>query len=338
DWLALAKVSITNTVATLGTALTQDNAKLIKRYTNKVLLLFDGDEAGKSAARRSLPILLSEGLFARGLFLPDQLDPDEFIAAKGDTALRQLIQHAPDLFELISAEQWTLAKGTPAGKIQLLDEFAPTLALIPDERLRRLYCENFANMIGVELKVVEQSVKRAAGAAPTAHVQPKSAAVSAPIPEAQPAPVLIDLTKVPRAEIELLNLMLMKEVYLKEALKSEVGSEFVHPGAKIVFARIAKEYGQMPSKFDTLSALLADQVKPVETITRYITEPYANLNNEAATKLLQDCIKRVKNDFLRSKSKALVSGLRGSVEANPSEQLEQIMNIHKDRRSLNRDS
>jgi DNA primase len=335
DWLALAKISVNNTVATLGTALTLDHAKLVKRYTSKVLLLFDGDEAGKAAARRSLPILLSEGLFARGLFLPDALDPDEYIAEHGANALRQLIQTAPDLFELISSEQWLLAKGTPAGKIQLLDEFAPILALIPDARLRRLYCENFSNMIGVELKLVEQSVKQALGAAP----QPIVAKPAVNPTVAAPSQVTVfDLNKAPRAEVELLNLMLMKEVYLKEAIQSQVVEQFTHPGCTAVFRKILEVYGQMPSKFDTLSALLADQVKPVEIITRYITEPYVNLNTEAANKLLQDCIKRVKNDFLRSKSKALVSGLRGTGDVNPSEQLEQIMNIHKDRRSLNRDS
>lgn len=331
DWLALAKVSINNIVATLGTALTPEHAKLIKRYTNKVLLLFDGDEAGRSAAKRSLPILLAEGLFARGLFLPDELDPDEFIAERGAQNLRQLIQSAPDLFELISSEQWLQHKGTPTGKVQLLDEFGPIIGLIPDQRLRRLYVENFANMIGVEPRLVEQSVKKTPQSA-----APRPKPIERPAPAADD-PTVYDLTKAPRAEVEILNLMLMKEVYLVEALREQVGVEFLHPGTQGVFAKIAEVYGLMPNKFDTLSALLVDRVKPVETITRYITEPYINLSGEAANKLLQDCIKRVKNDFLRSKSKALVSSLRGTGEANPSEQLEQIMNIQRNRRSLNRE-
>lgn len=333
DWLALAKVSINNIVATLGTALTHDHAKLIKRYTNKVLLLFDGDEAGKSAARRSLPILLSEGLHARGLFLPEELDPDEFIQERGEQALRQLIQSAPDLFDLIATEQWIAHKGSPTGKVQLLDEFGPVLAQIADPRLKRLYAENLANMLGVDIKLIAETLR----SSPPAVAQP-AREMSVPTPQAAPMPPVFELSKVPRAEVEILNVMLMKEVYLKEALTSEVGEHFKHPGSKAVFARIAEVYRQMPNKFDTLSALLADEVRPVETITRHLTEPYTSLNDEAAGKLLQDCIKRVKSDFLRSKSKELVSSLRGAAEANPSQQLEQIMNIHKDRRSLNRDS
>ncbi len=338
DWLALAKVSINNMVATLGTALTLEHAKLIKRYTHNVLLLFDGDEAGKSAARRSLPILLAEGVKVRGLFLPDKLDPDEFIQAKGAPALRQLIQSAPDLFDLIAYGQWTAAKGSPSGKIQLLDEFAPVLAQIADIRLRTLYSQNLARMIDVDVVLVEQSVTRAAAGRP----HPGSAIRAKEAPPGMPSPTpamdKIDLAKGLPAEIEILNLMLMKEVYLKEALRSAVGDEFKHSGCRAVFQRIAEVYRLMPNKFDTLSASLADEVTPVETITRHLSEPYASLTSENGAKFLQDCIVRVKRDFSRVKSKELISSLRGTGEINPSEQLEQIMNIHKNRKSLNSDS
>ena len=162
---------------------------------------------------------------------------------------------------------------------------------------------------------------------------PKPAS-EAPEPEKRPQ---IELIKVTRAEIDLLNVMLMKEVYLKEALKTDVGDKFANAGAGQVYQRIAEVYGLMPSKFDTLTALLVGEVKPVETITRHLSEPFTSLNDEAAIKLVQDCVKRIKENNLRMKSKELVSTLRAG-PANPSDQLEQIMNIHKNRRSLTRDS
>jgi len=346
DWLALAKVSIGNTVATLGTALTADHAKLIKRYTQRVLLLFDGDEAGKAAARRSLPILLSEGLMARGLFLPDKLDPDDFLRQKGEQALRALIQAAPDLFDLVATEAWLAAKGSPTGKVQLLDELGAVLAQVADPRLKRLYRISLANLLDVDPKMFDQTESGAKGASSTAKMPPSQQNLarpvglmptSAPPLEGQDLPT-IDLTKAPAAEKELLNVILLKEVYLQEALASDVQLKFSHPGCTAVFQRIQEVYRQMPNKFDTLSALLVDQVRPVETITRHLSEPYTNLSDEAARRLLQDCIKRVKSNFLRSKSKELVKSLHGAGGSVPSDQLEQIMNIHKDRRSLNRDS
>lgn len=343
DWLALAKASINNIVATLGTALTADHAKALKRYTNRALLLFDGDEPGRQAARRSLPILLSEGVHARGLFLPDDLDPDEFIQERGGPALRQLIQSAPDLFDLVSAEIWMAHKGSPTGKIQVLDEVASLLANAADPRLRRLYAQNVANLLDVEVRLVEQSIAKASGggSAPSAIQRPSAPQPAQHAPKAAAvasSPGKIDLAKVPRVELELLNVILMKEVYLKEALKAEVGAQLTHPGARRVFERVAEVYGQMPSKFDTLSALLTGEVSPADAITRHLSETYTGLGEDAATKLLQDCIKRVKENHLRLKSKELVKTLRGGGPVNSAEQLEQIMNVQKTRRSLNRDS
>ena len=341
DWLALAKVSIGNVVATLGTALTTEHAKLIKRYTQRVLVLFDGDEPGRAAARRSLPILLGEGLMARGLFLPDELDPDDFIKQRGEPALRQLIASAPDLFDLVSAELWKGAKSSPSGKVQVLDELAPILAALPDPRLRRLYAQNVSNLLDVEAALVGQSMARVTtgSAGSPRHSAPapspaRAEKVAAPAPNSNK----IDLSKVPRAELELLNVILMKEVYLKEALAAEIAGQFSHPGARAVFQRISEEYGQMPSKFDILSALLAEEVKPAEAVTRHLSESYTSLPEEALSKLLQDCIKRVKENHLRSKSKELVSGLRGSDPTQSTQQLEQIMNVQRSRRSLNRES
>ncbi len=344
DWLALAKYAVNNMVATLGTALTQDHARVIKRYTNRVLLLFDGDEAGKTAATRSLPILLNEGLHARGLFLPENLDPDDFLKKYGVTELRKVIAQAPDLFDLVTTHAWLQAKGSASGQIQLMDEFAPILAQTNDPRYRSLYIRNFANMLDVDARLVEQSVKKVLSGSPAAPLKPVLARPAAPAPKPiqeavveAPKPLLFDLKKAPNSEVELLNVILLKEVYLKEALESGIDDQFAHPGVKLVFKRIAEVYRQMPSKFDSLSALLAGEVTPVEIITRHLSGNYTGLDNEAAHKLLQDCIKRVKQNFLRVKSKELVSSLRGAGPANPTDQLEQIMNIHKSRKSLNRE-
>jgi hypothetical protein len=197
-------------------------------------------------------------------------------------------------------------------------------------------------MLSVDVRLVEQSVVAATSKATSAIPVAKSSQESQllpPQPEAPvPAPVSFDLTKVPRAELEILNVILSKEVYLKEALGADIADKFSHPGAQGVFRRIAEVYGQMPSKFDTLSALLAGEVKPVEMITRHLTDPYTSLDADGVHKLLQDCIKRVRETSLRLKSKELVSGLRAGDPAKSSEQLEQIMNVQKIRRSLNRES
>jgi DNA primase len=350
DWLALAKAGIMNIAATLGTALTADHAKMIKRYTNKVLILFDGDNAGRSAAQRSLPILLEAGLLARGLFLPNQLDPDEYIEAHGKEQLRKLIAGAPDLFELISNELWSHSKSSPTGKVELLDQIAPILAKAQDPRLRSLYTDNLSRMMDVSTALIDQSVKAfLAGSSahpsravpsPRDRFEPSGSEARATAVPASlaPAQAKIEMKGIGKVELELLNVLLMQEVYLKTAIDAGVMELFSHPGAKLVAKRIMEVYRLMPNKFDNLSALLAGEVQPPEAVTRHLSEPYRSLTNDGAAKLLQDCIKRVKENDLRTRSKELVSNLRGSNPADSSEQLEQIMNIHRDRRSLNRNS
>lgn len=101
DLVSIYQAGLKNVVATMGTALTPDHAKLIKRLTNNVVVLFDGDDAGKMAAERSLPILLSQGLFPRGLTLTEAKDPDEFVIKFGTEALKKQIDSAPDLFKVV---------------------------------------------------------------------------------------------------------------------------------------------------------------------------------------------------------------------------------------------
>lgn len=89
DMLALFQAGIRNVVAPLGTALTSDQARLLKRFTRNVVMLFDGDSAGQMAAERSLPILLKEGLLPVGVTLPSDMDPDDFVQKYGASELQE---------------------------------------------------------------------------------------------------------------------------------------------------------------------------------------------------------------------------------------------------------
>ncbi|MEZ4871839.1 MAG: DNA primase [Bdellovibrionales bacterium] len=101
DLIALYSAGIKNVVATLGTALTIDHAKLLKRYSKNVVVLFDGDQAGRVAAEKSLPLLLKEGLYPKGFLLPENQDPDEYLKAHGAKILKDRLRKAPDLFQMV---------------------------------------------------------------------------------------------------------------------------------------------------------------------------------------------------------------------------------------------
>ena len=90
-----------NTIAPLGTALTPGHLRRLKRFTHRVVLLFDGDEAGKAAAARSLPILFEQGFSSRVLILPEQEDPDTFLRTSGGQFFEDLLNKASPAIDFI---------------------------------------------------------------------------------------------------------------------------------------------------------------------------------------------------------------------------------------------
>ncbi|MBE5792797.1 MAG: DNA primase [Clostridiales bacterium] len=103
DTVALLKYGIPGAVATLGTALTEEQARLMKRYVSEVWVSYDGDSAGQKAALRALDILEEAGLNARVIAYPGKMDPDEFLRAKGRDAWNDLRKLDPIEYKLIRA-------------------------------------------------------------------------------------------------------------------------------------------------------------------------------------------------------------------------------------------
>jgi DNA primase len=101
DLVSLFQAGLKNVAASMGTALTAEHAKLIKRLTTNVVVLFDSDEAGQRAAERSLPLLLAAGLYPKGLILTDAKDPDEYVTKFGMESLKQKIDTSPELFNMV---------------------------------------------------------------------------------------------------------------------------------------------------------------------------------------------------------------------------------------------
>ena len=123
---------IHNAVATLGTALTESHVAVLKRLAQKVVLIFDGDQAGINAAEKAIPRFLAQDVDLRILTVPDGLDPDEFVDQRGGDALLQLAEAAPEAFEyqlrLLMSRYGTT---TVDGRQRVLDGILNLLTLSP---------------------------------------------------------------------------------------------------------------------------------------------------------------------------------------------------------------
>ena len=339
DFLALYQAGVQNVVATLGTALTVDHARILKRFTRNVVVLFDGDEAGQSAAERSAPILLSQGLYPRALVLPDEQDPDEFLQSQGREALESLLKTAPELFSVLIQRKLKGHQGTNSEKVALIDVLGPLVVASPDDRLRDLYTMELAQWLGLERGWVREAIKKGGSRGPKESA--KSEILSRPsaptIKAEEDNEEMILVEKPPRAELELLNLALLQKEYLEEVLASNVVSHFQNLQLKKIFGVVERHYRQTPSDFDSLTGILSSRVRPPSTVSLHLEKPFSDISREGAKKLILDCSRKIREADLRAKHKEIAAHLRGLRSGDQLDQLEQIMNIQRDRHALKND-
>ncbi|MBI4209288.1 MAG: DNA primase [Deltaproteobacteria bacterium] len=160
DLISLWQAGLPNVVATLGTALTPFHMEALRRYTDQIVLLFDGDAAGKRAAWRSLEPFLKASLFPKMVFLPDGEDPDQHVQKRGTPFLLEQISKAPFLLDVVMDEGFREAGQGIPDRARWLEGMLPILASIEDPLARGLYLQRVTDRTGLPLAVLEERLSR----------------------------------------------------------------------------------------------------------------------------------------------------------------------------------
>ena len=158
DWLALRKYGLGEAVATLGTALTDRHVRKLKGYAKEAVIVFDSDEAGKSAALKSLHVFANEGLTARAAVLPAGDDPDSFVNENGLERFLDLLEQASPMFDFFLEQKMTPGDSDEK-KVRALKEILPVLTEIRDFTMRSLYVRRLSEKIGIREEVVLTELK-----------------------------------------------------------------------------------------------------------------------------------------------------------------------------------
>jgi len=253
DAIAVWQAGIKETVASLGTALTVDQLRLIGRHTRNVLACFDGDAAGRKASLRALEIFLAAGLLGRGIFIPPGYDPDTFIKERGAEAFDELVRSAELLVDYFLQSLEPLARGSIDQKAEAARKIAEKVRLIVDEMPANLLIRKAVDT----LRIDEQLLR--------AHARSKRDAVV-------PLPKIADVR--PSAELALL----MSAVRFPE-LRSEISSRNVIDSfedqiladllRKVVEAKDSKailETEVQDLLTDRQRKLLSDRVGPLDSL------------------------------------------------------------------------
>ncbi len=161
DVVMMHQLGITNVVASCGTSLTVEQVRLIKKFTENITIMYDGDSAGIHAAERAVPMILDEGMNVRIVPLPEGEDPDSFSRKHSLEEVRAYIaENEKDFIVFNTDKMLAQAAGDPVKKAGLINGIADTIAHIPDAVKRTTYAEAVARQFDMEVSNLLERIAR----------------------------------------------------------------------------------------------------------------------------------------------------------------------------------
>ena len=161
DVLSMHQLGIRNVVASSGTSLTVDQIRLIRKFTNNITIIYDGDGAGIKAALRGIGLVLKEGMNVKVVLLPDGQDPDDFARRHTLEEVRDHIEtHQQDFINFKTDLLLDEAGNDPIKRANLINDIADTIALIPDAVIRAVYVRTCADKFEIDEQILTDRVSR----------------------------------------------------------------------------------------------------------------------------------------------------------------------------------
>ena len=296
DQMALFRAGVTNAVATCGTALTGEHGKLLKRYADRVLLLFDQDKAGQAATFRSMEVLLPAGLSVAVVTLGEGEDPDSFLAARGEEAMAARLAAARPVLDYFSDVSLAQHGDGAEGKARAIEQILDKFSLLNSDIERDLYLKALAERTGLD----EVTLRRKIVSAPARRGAPSPQAPTPPVP-VRPRSENRQENIGDKAQKNLLRLLLLAEPeYRRKVREGGVDAFFTGPVfrdcAGYLLGRENNE-GALPIDIIDVSELSAGQVELLSSLI-LMNENEADQIGEIAGQIFADCCRAVERNRL----------------------------------------
>ena len=172
DCISVFAAGFQNVIASSGTAFTEMQARLLGRYSKKVVVNFDPDTAGAKATERTLGLLVEEELEVKVLTLEPGFDPDLFIRRKGKDTYAEVLRHSHRYFDyLIERARVQFSIRTPEGKVKAVNHLLPHIQRVPSRIVRDELAHEIAQKLGIDSAVLRQELKHVAANRSTATIK-----------------------------------------------------------------------------------------------------------------------------------------------------------------------
>jgi DNA primase len=367
DVISLHQAGVENVVASSGTALTEDQVRLIKRYTENITILYDGDPAGIRASFRGIDIILAQGLNVKVVLFPDGEDPDSYAQRVSSQELqRYLNEEAKDFIRFKTDILAKDAGSDPIKRAEMIREVVLSVAEIPDGIKRQVYIQECANILSVDEqvlinetnKVLRNKLKRRNK---PGDYLPEPEHIPLPQPKDEPADEKVDSRA---QEVDLIRLLLHyanlpvkvkihnleedEEVETEITVGEYLMFELYHEGLQMhdpTLQRVAQIYAEAISNnvFPELSELINNPDRKVaEVCADLLTERYEVSENWSnfhdiypdredlnLDKAVKDCIYKLKIKHVMRLSETISEELK-----NPQLPEERLINLLEEKRHL----
>ena len=309
DLISLHQYGIKNVVATLGTALTIGQIKLLKRFTRNVTIAFDTDEAGIKATIKSLALFLENEISPRILTLPRGVDPDEFIHREKETAFRQKLEQAPPLIEFyIKQVLKRKDSSTTEGSLGIIRELAPLISKLGDITAKNLYIQKLSQAINVTEQVIRTEIA--------------TAATSAKSKQSEARNLPLKVSSQNRAEELLLQVVILHPEVIPQVKKAQIENDLKDPQIKRLMSFIFK------------CSETNESIKPDWLISNLDEEPLKHMVSKLVIKeeglidfdkTLHNCIQRIKTTSLKKEIELLNTKIREAQAGKDESAIEQFL-------------
>ena len=296
DVVTLHQYGFDNAVASLGTSLTEEQAALMTRYTDQIILVYDGDKAGQNATQRAIPILEKAGLQVKVLQIKDAKDPDEYLKKFGPEKFRLLLEDSSNRVEYqlnAIAKKYDIREDEQ--KVRFINEAAEFISSLPNAVQREVYGNRVADAAKISYDAMKIEVNKAfkrriarekkrqekIDLAPAQNLQPKARSIR------------YDNMKSAMAE-ETVLAMALKEPALLDEAKDLAAEEFSSGLLGSVYLQLRQRYDQgLEVSLGVLADLSGEEMS-------HITGVYQRQQGPVNEQAFRDCIRTIKAEHSAS--------------------------------------
>ena len=309
DLLTLHQYGFTNSVATLGTALTTQHIRTLKRYTRNVITLFDGDEAGIHATLRTLPLFLEEEVWPKTVALPKGEDPDGFLRKGNRDELERRVAEAEPLFDFfLESLRKKFDVKSVDGKVKMAEEALALIRGIPEGIRRNFYVKRLAERVDIQESMVYDMLQPS----PKDRIKVREEGK-------KPA----EKKTFPRSEEMVVRLMVQHPHLIPKISKEGITGDFESPFLKKMAEALVAFY-QRKGELDLGEALekVGEDLK--EGVCSFVFQENG-LEGGDLEKVVEDCFQKIREGRLKKEKQELLKRIREAEKRKGEKGLEALL-------------